>query len=83
TRNAQVYATLTMCRALYTVRNGDFVSKRQAALWAAREMPEWRSLIENALRAWREDWYNDQMDHQATLPDTRRFVNAVIDRIVD
>lgn len=80
-RNAQVYATLTMCRALYTFKTGGFVSKRQAATWAAQEMPEWAPLIENALRSWREDWYNDQVDHSATLPETVRFVNDVVDRI--
>ncbi|HUX86503.1 MAG TPA: aminoglycoside adenylyltransferase domain-containing protein [Chloroflexota bacterium] len=83
TRNAQVYATLTLCRAFYSVTNRDFVSKRQAALWVESTMPEWRSLIENALRSWRDDWYNDRVDHQASLPETKRFVNAVIDRIVE
>ena len=32
-------------------------------------------------RSWREDWYNAQVDHQATVPETVRFVNFVVDRI--
>src|SRR6185437_13654186 len=48
-RNAQVYAILTMCRALYTFKTTDFVSKRQAALWAQTAMPEWAPVIRRAL----------------------------------
>jgi predicted nucleotidyltransferase len=81
-RNSQVYATLTMCRALYLARTGDFVSKRWAATWAIRELPAWAPLIERALRSWREDWYNEQVDHGATRPETIRFVDAVVDLIV-
>lgn len=80
-RNGQVYATLTLCRALYTVTTGGYVSKRKSARWAARELPEWAPFIEAALRSWREDWYNAQVDHQATVPETVRFVNFVVDRI--
>jgi predicted nucleotidyltransferase len=80
-RNSQVFAILTMCRALYTVANGDFVSKRQSALWAAEEFPAWSALIQNALRSWREDWYNDTVDHAATLPETVQFVNFAVDHI--
>src|SRR5690606_4004181 len=49
TRPGQAYAILTMCRALYTVTHGKQVSKIQAAAWAMRELPEWASLIQNAL----------------------------------
>jgi hypothetical protein len=38
-----------MCRALYTLRYGVQVSKKQAALWAEKEFPEWATLIEHAL----------------------------------
>jgi hypothetical protein len=80
-RNAQVYATLTLCRAFYTVKEGGFVSKKQAALWATQELPMWSSLIQAALTSWREDWYNDHIESGATLPETRRFVRDVVDRI--
>ena len=67
-RRSQAYAILTMCRALYTCKYGEQVSKKQAALWAQRELPDWSQLIQNAL-TWREDWRNQQVDHAAcTLP---------------
>ncbi len=81
TRPSQAYAILTMCRGLYTCRQGEQVSKKQAALWAARELPEWSSTIYNAL-VWRQAWREAGVDHEATLPETRRFVQFVIDQIV-
>ncbi len=81
TRPSQAYAILTMCRALYTVTYGEQVSKIQAAAWAMRELPEWASLIENAL-AWRREWRDNRMDHAATMPETRRFVHFVLDRLL-
>jgi predicted nucleotidyltransferase len=79
-RPSQAYAILTMCRALYTFRNAEQVSKPEAARWAARELPEWAPLIENAL-AWRQAWRDQDVDHAATFPETRRFVFFVIDLI--
>lgn len=73
TRKSQAYAILTMCRALYAHQNGAHSSKQQAAAWAAKVMPEWSSLIEEA-RQWRHAWRDDSVDHAATLPETRRFV---------
>jgi hypothetical protein len=81
-RNAQVYAILTLCRALYTFKTGEYGSKRPAALWAEKEMPTWAPLIREALRAWREDWYKADVDQEATFMETVRFVNAVVDEIV-
>jgi hypothetical protein len=80
-RNGQVYATLTLCRALYTFTHGELASKPHSALWAAEQMPEWAPLIHEALRSWREDWYDDQVDHAATFAETVRFVVHVADRI--
>ena len=80
-RNAQVYAILTICRALYTFRLKSFTSKRQAALWAARAMPERASCIHSALRSWREDWYLVDIDHAATMDETTAFVLHVADLI--
>ena len=81
TRNGQAYAILTMCRALYTCKNGEQVSKKQAALWAQQELPDWSQLIQNALM-WREDWRNGQVDHEATFAETKRFVDFVRDQDV-
>jgi predicted nucleotidyltransferase len=81
TRPSQAYAILTMCRALYTTTNGEHVSKKQAAGWAAQQMPEWASLIQNAL-LWRKAWREPVPNPEATLPETKRFVHAVTDRIL-
>jgi predicted nucleotidyltransferase len=48
-RRAQSYAILTMCRALYACTHGEQPSKPRAARWALAQMPEWASLIEDAL----------------------------------
>jgi hypothetical protein len=76
-RKSQAYAILTMCRALYTLKYGEQVSKKQAAVWAEKEFPEWASLIEQAL-VWREVWRDEDVDHDATFPDTLRFVRFAI-----
>jgi predicted nucleotidyltransferase len=81
TRKAQAYAILTMCRALYAYKNGEQVSKRQAALWAEKQLPQWSSLIKNAL-LWREAWRDETVDHNATFPETLRFVQFIIAQIV-
>ena len=76
-RKSQAYAILTLCRALYAYKNGEQVSKKQAALWAEQELPEWSKLIQNAL-LWREDWRNEQVDHAETFPEILRFVHFAI-----
>lgn len=78
TRPSQAYAILTMCRGLYTIRNGEQVSKLKAARWAQEQLPEWSDLIEQAL-LWRKSWRDQEVDHAATLAETRRFVHQVID----
>src|SRR5712692_883918 len=80
-RRSQAYAILTMCRALYTYKNGEQVSKKQAALWAQQELPDWSQLIQRALM-WREDWRNEQVDHEATFAETKRFVDFMRDQVV-
>ena len=77
-RPGQAYMILTMCRMLYTFRQGKFVSKKQAALWAMKELPEWSSLIHNAL-LWRDDFRNENVDHDSTVPETLRFVHFILD----
>lgn len=78
-RPSQAYAILTMCRALYTLEKGEIASKKQAAIWAEQALPEWSSLIQNAL-LWRKAWRDKDVDHDATQPETLRFVNFVIDQ---
>lgn len=49
------YAALTMCRALYTLQFGAFVTKRAPARWAQEALEQrWAELIERAL-AWPRD----------------------------
>lgn len=79
-RPGQAYAILTMCRALYTFRKGEQVSKKQSALWAADQLPAWSSLIHHAL-AWRKAYRDDMVDHEATFPETLRFVQFVIAQV--
>lgn len=55
------YVILTTCRALYTYKNGDQVSKIQAARWAKRELPEWSNLIGRAI-VWRETRNEERVD---------------------
>lgn len=81
-RKAQAYAILTLCRALYSYTHGEQVSKKKAAEWAQSELPEWSSLIQNAL-IWRDARHDEQGDHQATYSQTVRFVHFVIDQIVE
>jgi len=76
-RKSQAYAILTMCRALYTLKYGEQVSKKQAALWAEKEFPEWASIIESAL-LWREAWRDENVDHDATFQETLRFVHFAV-----
>jgi predicted nucleotidyltransferase len=80
-RKEQAYAILSMCRALYLHKVGEQASKRQAALWARRELPQWSGLIGSAL-AWREAWRDEDVDHEATLAEAVRFVDFVRERIL-
>ena len=79
-RKYQAYAILTICRSLYSLKKGNQVSKKQAAKWAQKQFPEWKTLIAKAL-TWREDWKNESVDHKQTLPQTQKFVNFIIRKI--
>lgn len=74
------YVILTMCRALYAYKNGDQVSKIQAAHWAEKELPEWSDLIERAL-IWRETKNEEPVD-DATYCTMVQFVDVVRDQIL-
>jgi len=74
---SQAYAILTLCRALYSLKHGEQVSKKQAAVWAKKEYPEWSVCVQNAL-VWREAWRDENVDHDATFQETLRFVRFVI-----
>ena len=80
-RRAQAYAILTLCRALYEYTKGEQVSKRRAAEWVQARCPQWASLIGDAL-AWRVAWRDEDVDHEATFPETVRFVRSASDQIL-
>lgn len=73
----QAYAILTLCRALYTTRNGEQVSKKRAAEWAAEQLPEQATLIQRALVG-REA----PRSNTITYPETEAFVHFMIGEIV-
>jgi hypothetical protein len=77
----QAYPIMTMCRALRTYRTGDFVSKNEAIRWAARELPDWSTLIQNSA-AWREspngDYGDPEDDRSQTLAFTRYVTGLII-----
>ncbi len=75
-RPYQAYAILTMCRALYAYKNGEQPSKKQAAEWAQKELPDWAPLIQDAL-SWRKDYRNENVEHEKTYPKTVEFVNFI------
>lgn len=79
-RKSQAYARLTLCRALYEATHGAQASKRQAAQWAQDAFPEQARFIEEAL-AWRSAADDSGVDHEATWPETERFVHFMADQV--
>ena len=78
----QAYAILTLCRALYACCNGEQVSKKRAATWVQEQFPAWSDLIQSAF-TWRSDPAKyEQVDAEAVLPQTNRFVQFIIDQIL-
>jgi hypothetical protein len=76
-RGAQAYAILTLCRCLYTCRYGKQISKRQAALWTANELPEWFTLIQDAV-SWRQARREAGQNGEATYDVTWVFVDLMV-----
>ena len=73
-REYQAYATLTMCRALYTLERGAVVSKAVAARWVRETTGErWAALIERAL-AWPHEPQADNLN------ETLDFVRYTLER---
>ncbi len=74
------YVILTLCRGLRLVRTGEFVSKKQAALWAAAQLPEWAWLIEKTL-VWRVVGSEHPETPEAVFPDVQRLVLFLVEQI--
>jgi hypothetical protein len=79
-RKSQAYAILTLCRALYAWHNGEQVSKRRAAEWAADAFPQWSAQIRDAWQ-WRSAPDDEGVDHAATRPATVQFAQAVAEHM--
>ena len=69
----QAYAVLTMCRALYTLQEGKFVSKTEAAGWARGALDErWRRLID-----WADGWPEEQSNRLEEVLELVRYTLGV------
>jgi predicted nucleotidyltransferase len=80
-RYAQSYAILTLCRALYSYRTGDQVSKKRAGEWAKRQLPEWAGVIQNGLD-WKEAG-KDTGEDESNYLKTVQFVAYVRNLILE
>ena len=66
-REYQAYATLTFCRALYTLRFGEIRSKVMSARWVLQaHAPRWKGLIERSL-AWPDGPQPDEYEQTVAL----------------
>ncbi|MBH1942586.1 DUF4111 domain-containing protein [Mobilitalea sibirica] len=73
-----------MCRALYTLKNEEQVSKLAAACWAIDFLPEYRDIISNALMCRYERERNSTVENTLeTYILVEKFVNDIVDRFID
>jgi hypothetical protein len=73
-REYQVFAVLSMCRALHTLECGGMLSKTAAARWAAGRLGDpWRATVERAL-AW------PRGDQAGGLEETRALIRHVLEQ---
>jgi predicted nucleotidyltransferase len=77
TTGSLAYVVLTMCRSLYTLVQGEEVSKLSAAEWAQKRFPQWAPLIREAI-TWREyQWEVPQAIGTASAHEVRRFAAEI------
>jgi hypothetical protein len=79
---SQAYAILTLCRALYTLKSEEQISKLAAAHWAMDFLPEYHNTISNAL-IWRHERNASVRDPFKTYVLAEKFVNDILDRFFD
>jgi hypothetical protein len=73
----QAYAVLTMCRILYTIANGDVVSKPIAAAWAQEHLDkQWSPLIQQAM-TWQHGMAMNALDAVVA------FIHYTVERASD
>jgi hypothetical protein len=76
------YQVLTVSRALRTVMTGATSTKQEAAAWVMHEMPEWRWLMEAALRC-RLFGGQEGFDDERTRAAVDAYLAILVGRIVD
>jgi hypothetical protein len=81
-RYSQAYAILTLCRALYTLKNEEQVSKLAAARWAMDFLPEYRDIIRNAL-IWRHERNLSVENPFEVYVLVEKFITDILDRFFD
>jgi hypothetical protein len=75
-REYQAYATLSMCRALYTLQDGRLASKTASAHWAQQALgARWADLIERAL-----SWPEGEQIHE--MDETLEFIQFCISKFM-
>lgn len=73
----QVFAVLTMCQTLYSLKTGKITSKIEAAQWAMQRLDtNWKNLIELAI-AW------EPSKEINRLEETQNFVRYVLNKSYD
>lgn len=73
----QLYAVLTICRALYAIHNGEQGSKNVAAKWMRNRFPKWAHLIDQSL-SWRSQ-SNQMENNNSFYPEVEKFVFEMLD----
>lgn len=76
---SQAYAVLTLCRALYTLKNGEQISKPGAARWAMEFIPEYSAVISSAL-VWRKERDLTSRNSHETYILAEEFVDDILNR---
>ncbi|MEO7822941.1 MAG: aminoglycoside adenylyltransferase domain-containing protein [Gemmatimonadaceae bacterium] len=77
TRGYQAFLVLSACRILYTLKTGDVVSKRAAALWAEEALDSrWTPLIR---RAWIGRQNPDEPPRPDDLSDSWSFISHALE----
>lgn len=76
---SQSYGILTLCRALYTLKCGEQISKPEAAEWAKNYLPEYKDVIEDAL-VWRMERDTAGRNAEETYALAEKFVDDILTR---
>lgn len=76
----RVYAILTACRALRVCRTGEYASKKEAAEWATKQLPQFHDLITGAVA--RRHGRRTGAE-SISLAETRHLVQTVINLCAD